>query len=242
MHFHIYHLSERAVTIEFGYQINDELLTRITGFSELLYQAPFYGFETAVAAYTTLTVYYDPLKVMRLELPGKDSFKKVSAWLYNMKDMLEDKLLPDSEVFAIPVYYGGPLGPDMEEMAELHGLSVDDIISLHTSPVYKVHMIGFMPGFPYLGGMPDKLASPRKLKPRIRVPAGSVGIAGRQTGIYPLESPGGWQIIGQTPVKLFDVNRTSPSLLKVGDRLIFKSISMEEFESLTTNQYADQHH
>ena len=122
------------------------------------------------------------------------------------------------------------MGPDLEYVAEFHHLTIEEVISLHSAAVYKVYMIGFIPGFAYMGGLPAKLDTPRKDSPRKAVPAGAVGIAGKQTGIYPLETPGGWQIIGQTPIKLFDENRQPPAFLKAGDRIKFEPISLSGFE------------
>jgi inhibitor of KinA len=127
------------------------------------------------------------------------------------------------------VCYGGELGPDLEFVAEHNKLSAEEVIGIHSASVYLVYMIGFAPGFPYIGGMSGKIAAPRRSSPRLKIPAGSVGIAGSQTGIYPIETPGGWQLIGQTPLKLFQPESKSPSLLKAGDVIQFKPISYNQF-------------
>lgn len=131
----------------------------------------------------------------------------------------------------IPVCYGGEYGPDLDEVASFHGMSSDEVIRLHCASVYYVYMIGFTPGFAYLGGLDERLHTPRKKEPRKVVPAGSVGIADRQTGIYPIDSPGGWQLIGKTPVKLFDLEKEDPFFIRAGQSLKFKAITKEEFES-----------
>jgi KipI family sensor histidine kinase inhibitor len=137
-----------------------------------------------------------------------------------------------ARIVDIPVCYGGEFGPDLDEVAELCGLAADEVVALHVGGEYLAYMIGFAPGFPYLGGLPDKLAVPRKAVPRLRVPAGSVGLAGQQTGIYPLASPGGWQIIGRTPIRLFTPERMPPTLLQAGDIVRFRVISHEEYDRL----------
>ncbi len=229
----IYSLSEQAVTIEFGQAISEDLLQLITNFNHLINQSPFPGFYAAIPAYTTLSVFFDPVKLIQSqELPGKDCFEKVSGYLLSLKEKLKNTAGAQNDVVTIPVCYGGTFGPDMNEVASLHNLTVSEVIQLHSSAEYKVYMIGFVPGFAYLGGLTDVLATPRKAAPRSAVPAGAVGIAGRQTGVYPLQTPGGWQIIGQTPVKLFDAARSQPSFLKAGDRVVFKSIDMDEFNLL----------
>lgn len=132
----------------------------------------------------------------------------------------------------IPVCYDSSFGLDLDSLSDLHNLSIESIIAHHTKPVYSVQFIGFLPGFPYLEGLNPLIASPRKEKPRKIVKAGSVGIAGNQTGVYPMDSPGGWNIIGRSPISFFDVQNSSPSLLKAGDRLVFEPISKSEYIEL----------
>jgi inhibitor of KinA len=230
----IYSLGEQAVTIEFGQAISEDILQLITNFHQLIGQNPFPGFYTAVPAYTTLSVFFDPVKVIQSgELPGIDCFEKVSGYILRLKATLKNTLASQNDIITIPVCYGGVLGPDINEVASVHNLTVDEVIRLHSSAEYKVYMIGFVPGFAYMGGLNELLATPRKATPRSAVPAGAVGIAGKQTGVYPLKTPGGWQIIGQTPVKMFDAAHSQPSLLKAGDRVVFKPIDMTEFNLLT---------
>ncbi|MCC8426517.1 5-oxoprolinase subunit PxpB [Mucilaginibacter sp. UR6-11] len=228
----IYYLSEEAVTIEFGQVIDLHLLDRVSVLNMLLHQQPFAGFCTAVPAYATLTVFFDPLSVSRSDLPGKTCFEKVSGFLQNSNRLTKGEVHNAGNVITIPVCYDKNLGPDLEEVARLHKLSIEEVIHLHSAAVYKAYMIGFVPGFAYLGGMDDQLTTPRKATPRKAVPAGSVGIAGAQTGVYPMQTPGGWQIIGRTPVKLFDAGRSQPSLLQAGDQVIFKPVNRAEFNEL----------
>ncbi|WP_316829620.1 5-oxoprolinase subunit PxpB [Pedobacter aquatilis] len=230
--FKIYALSEQAVTLSFGNEISDSIAFEINKFNGLLNSNPFSGFITTVSAYTTLTIYFDIITVYKSNLPGENVFEKVSNYLKNLKRIHQDSILAAQNRLSIPVHYGGLHAPDLQEVANFTKLSIPQIIELHCAAVYKVYMIGFVPGFAYLGGMDEQLATPRKDTPRLTIAAGAVGIAGKQTGIYPLETPGGWQIIGQTPVKLFDINRQQPSFLKAGDEVKFHSISLAEFNVL----------
>jgi len=231
--FRIYYLSEQALTIEFGQEIAEHIFRRVHGFNDLLYRQPFPGFVTTVPAYATLTVYYDVLKVASAGMAGADCFDKVSTYLTKLAYSQKSQPLPEGDTITIPVCYGGDWGPDIDEVASLNQLSVQKVIQLHSAVTYLVYMIGFVPGFAYMGGLDEKLATPRKTTPRKAVPTGSVGIAGQQTGIYPLQSPRGWQIIGQTPLTLFDAHRSQPSLLKAGDQVIFKPIGLQEFNDLS---------
>lgn len=230
--FYIYYLSERALTIEFGQQIALHLLDAVNKFNTLLHQQPFAGFETTIPAYTTLTVLFDPVLVNRSGLPGKTCFEKAAAYLRQLNTQQKKAGDRATALVTIPVCYGGDYGADLEEVARLHQMDLADVIKLHSQAVYKVYMIGFVPGFAYLGGMDERLETPRKTSPRKNVPAGSVGIAGKQTGIYPMQTPGGWQLIGRTPLRLFDAGREIPSLLKAGDEVKFKPITEPEFNQL----------
>ncbi|MGQ7856114.1 5-oxoprolinase subunit PxpB [Pedobacter sp. WC2501] len=230
----IYGLSEKSVTITFGAAIDNDLLRLITDFNQLLLQNPFSGFITTVPAYTTLTVFFDPLSVMLSDLPGEVCFEKVSTHLNKIAQIKREKSKVMANKLVIPVCYGGNFGQDLSIVAHTNNLTETEVIDIHTAGEYTVFMIGFVPGFAYMGGMDTRISTPRKEVPDAKIPAGSVGIAGNQTGIYPMETPGGWQIIGKTPLKIFEVNRSQPSLLKGGDLLTFKSIGIDEF-----NAYAE---
>jgi inhibitor of KinA len=231
----IYGLSEQSVTVEFGAVISEELLGLITGFNQLLLQNPFPGLITTIPAYCTLTVFFDPLKVMATDLPGRFCYDKVSFYLKKLGLTKRGESARVADQLIIPVCYGGDFGPDILTVAQANNLTEAEVIEMHTLAPCTVYMIGFVPGFAYMGGMDAKLATPRKQVPDAKIPAGAVGIAGTQTGIYPMETPGGWQIIGRTPLKMFDVNRAQPSLLKSGDLITFKAIDVEEF-----NAYAER--
>lgn len=176
---------------------------------------PIPGTLDIVAAYATVAIHFDPVVV------GDGAYARIAAALRDRLaslDPAEDRSVRNVE---IPVRYGGEWGPDLEVVAANTGMSQGDVVRLHAAGDYLVHMIGFAPGFPYLGGLDPRLACPRRDEPRTAVPAGSVGIGGSQTGVYPLESPGGWQIIGRTPLALFDAGRDPPALLRPGDRVRF---------------------
>jgi len=217
--------------MEFGDTISEELMHTISTFNQLILQKPFTGLITTVAAYTNLTVFFDPVKVIQTDLHGKTALQKVTNHIKRLKQTDASNTKTGTNTVTIPVCYGGNFGPDLEHVAAINHLTEDEVIRIHTSANYLVHMVGFVPGFAYLGGMPSNIAAPRKATPRAAINAGAVGIAGLQTGIYPLQTPGGWQIIGQTPLTMFDVNRPSPSLLKAGDQVVFKSISAGEFDN-----------
>ena len=229
----IYQISENAVTIEFGHVIDEALMQRITRFNELINKVPFAGMRGTVPAYTTLSILYDPMQVINnTGLTGKTCYQKVSGYLQNLKEDDKPSLASADNPISIPVCYGGDFGPDLGYVADFHHMTINEVIRLHTSAIYQVYMIGFIPGFAYLGGLSDELETPRKESPRKAVPAGAVGIAGKQTGIYPLETPGGWQLIGRTPLKLFDADREQPSLLKASNLVKFDPISQDDFETL----------
>ena len=174
-------------------------------------------------AYCSLLVKFDPLKLRHSELQ-----EVLRGYLARMEKLA----LPDPRRVEIPVCYGGEYGPDLEEVAESHGITAAQAIELHNSTDYVVYFLGFAPGFAYLGELPEALVTPRLPMPRRSVPAGSVGIAGSQTGVYPIATPGGWRLLGRTPVKMFQPDRAEISLLSIGDRVRFVPISQEQFSKL----------
>ncbi|WP_421940075.1 5-oxoprolinase subunit PxpB [Pedobacter sp.] len=228
----IYPLNEISITIVFGDEISLKLADRIAEFNQALIASPFSGFLTTIPAYASITVYYDPIKVYQSNLNGSSCFDKVSTYIRTLKINTSEKVKQPDKVI-IPVYYGGKFGPDIDLIAAQANLSTAEVIQIHSAASYRVYMIGFVPGFAYMGGLDKRLSTPRRQQPRASVPAGAVGIAGEQTGIYPLDIPGGWQIIGQTPLKIFDANRPEPALLKAGDEIRFEPITVEQFRTLS---------
>jgi inhibitor of KinA len=227
--YQLFPLGDAAIVVQLSQTIDPVIQSSISALTTYLCEHPFNGFIELVPAYTSITIYYNPWVVSR---KGKiDPYQKVVEILQKSLTIAPATSdLTATYVKEIPVCYGGKFGPDLEFVAVNNQLSVAEVIALHTAETYIVYMIGFAPGFPYLGGLNNKIATPRKQMPRTTIPAGSVGIAGEQTGIYPMQTPGGWQLIGRTPEKLFDPARSKPSLLQAGDRVKFVSISVEDFE------------
>lgn len=226
--YQLHPLGDSAVVLQFGDTIDQQVHRRITVLAAYLSGHTFPGFIELVPAYTTITVYYDPWVVSR---KGEiDPYQKVIEFLHRRlanAPSSDTSLNPD--IIEIPVCYGGSFGPDLANVAAHSNLSEEEVITLHATAEYMVYMIGFAPGFPYLGGLNAKIATPRKQTPSAKIPAGSVGIAGSQTGIYPIETPGGWQLIGRTPLRLFDPDRKKPALIQAGDMVKFIPITEEEY-------------
>lgn len=222
-------LAENAIIIDLGGSIEEAALKKLRTITAYLDKNPFPWLTEYVPAFTTVTIYYDPLKVLEIQPGIQLPYDFVSQQLSShLKDLKTDKMSPQ-RVVSIPVCYGCYFGPDLEYVAHYNNMSVQEVIEIHSANEYIVYMIGFSPGFPYLGGMSERISVPRRSSPRLKIPAGSVGIAGKQTGIYPIETPGGWQIIGRTPINLFRPDVMPPSLLQAGDKIKFTPISYPEF-------------
>ncbi|QSA96026.1 5-oxoprolinase subunit PxpB [Methylococcus sp. EFPC2] len=210
-------LGDSALQIVFGDRLDPAVSRYALALSQRVKNLS--GLTDRVPAYASLTLHYDPQIWTHAEL-----VESLKALLGDV-----DCETDDGETLTVPICYGGEYGPDLDEVAQHTGLSPDEVVTRHSGGLYRVHFIGFMPGFPYLGGLDPALSTPRRAEPRTLVPAGSVGIAGDQTGIYPLASPGGWRIIGRTPLRLFDPGRDPPCLLSPGDRIRFVPTGPEEF-------------
>jgi len=210
---------DSALVVEFGNEISQEVNRRVHTLANALGEGSFPGLGELVPTYRSLLVHYDPLRL---------SCDEVKALVSEVFQKCEESPSFEPRLIEIPVIYGGEFGPDIEFVAEYNGLLIEEVISLHSEATYTVYMLGFSPGFAYLGGMPEAIATPRLETPRALVPAGSVGIAGEQTGIYPIATPGGWRLIGRTPLKLFDAERNPPTLLKAGDLVRFVPMDGEE--------------
>ena len=211
---------DSSLLIEFGKEICPEINQKIAATVQLMREQQIEGVVDIIPAFCSLLINYDPRVI------SYDEFSKRMEHLLKMDVKMGESR---KRIFEIPVCYGGEYGPDIENIAEHAGLSVEEVIEIHSSRDYLIYMLGFLPGFCYLGGLDERIHTPRLANPRIKINAGSVGIGGSQTGIYPLDSPGGWQLMGMTPVKTYDPNREVPILLEAGDYIRFIPVDEEEY-------------
>lgn len=221
--FEVSTVGDRGLRIQFGETISPDTNQQIRTFCMLLEKERIAGVVEWLPTYTAISIFYDPYVI---------SCDGLKQRVLGMEDKIDHTDLPAAEVIHIPVCYGGGMGPDLLTVAEQNGLDERDVISIHLNRDYLIYMIGFTPGFPYLGGMSDEIATPRLSEPRPAITPGSVGIADQQTGIYSMETPGGWQIIGRTPLKLYNPTSASPILLQAGNYIRFFPVSMEEYKTI----------
>lgn len=214
---------DSAFIIKAGDAITSEINDSIHALYATINDATIPGIIECIPAYSELTVCYDPCVTDYTSLVAQ--LKQCTASVHLTAPRTGMRIF-------IPVAYGGEYGPDLAEVADCHTMSPDEVITAHTKNEYRVYMLGFTPGFPYLGGLDTTIATPRRATPRTLIPAGSVGIADTQTGIYPIESPGGWNLIGRTPLSLFNPHQNEPFLINAGDTLCFYAIDAHEFEQL----------
>lgn len=233
-------LGEQAVVVQFGTAMSLEAYQEVQRASAILDKQPLPGMVEYIPAYTTITIFYNPVELyewyrrhapIEREQPADSLYDVCCGLIRDRLGQAEHVREAVGRIVDVPVCYGGELGPDLGEVARLNQLTEQEVIEIHAGGDYLVYMIGFAPGFPYIGGMSERIAAPRRKSPRLSIPAGSVGIAGKQTGIYPMETPGGWQIIGRTPLRLFRPEDNPPSLLQAGDRIRFFPISFDEFRA-----------
>jgi inhibitor of KinA len=223
-------LGDRAITITLGTAIDEATHRLVRATTQALAARGIAGITDVVPAFASVTIHYDPAAVS-----GDAAASPHARLLAQVRETVAGvraEHLPAPRVIEIPVCYGGELGPDLDDVAQRHSLTTDEVVRIHAEGDYLVYMVGFMPGFAYLGGLSDRIATPRRASPRTAVPAGSVGIGGQQTGVYPMESPGGWNLIGRTPLKIFDIAREEQTLLATGDRVRFVPISADEYRRL----------
>jgi KipI family sensor histidine kinase inhibitor len=220
-------MGDRALLVELGDQISPLINEKVRELFLKLDRSPPEGIVELVPSYRSLMVVYDPMKT------EQDRLRQDILGLHQATD---PSLVPEPKTLRVPVVYGGEYGPDLEWVAAFHKISTEEVIGLHVGTTYRVYMIGFTPGYPYLGELPETLATPRRKTPRTVVPQGSVAIAQRQTGIYPVQSPGGWHILGWTPIKLFDATQWPPTPLEMGDRVRFFRIQKEEIDRWTPSK------
>lgn len=214
---------DSALVMEFGNSISAEINNRIRSVCIAIENSKIDGITEIVPTYRSLMIHYNPMVI------GYDA---LIERLETLEGQLENIDLPLPVIYEIPTLYGGEYGPDIENVARHNNLTLEEVIKIHTSRDYLIYMLGFTPGFPYLGGMDERIATPRLSTPRTKINGGTVGIATSQTGIYPIDSPGGWQLIGRTPLRLYDPYRENPILLKAGNYVRFVSIDRKEYEKI----------
>jgi inhibitor of KinA len=227
--FTILPLGDSALILSFGNVIDENINKKILVLFHKIKSLSLNGVKDIVPSYSSLAIHYDVFIVKQKSLTNKTAFEIIAEEIKIIAEENDQIDLSYSRKIKVPVCYAEKYALDMNEISLEKKLSATEIISLHTGKKYRVYMIGFLPGFAYMGKVDDKLIMPRKAQPRLKVEAGYVGIAGKQTGIYPLTSPGGWQIIGKTPLKLFDKEIKDPVLFQPGDEIEFYSISEDEF-------------
>jgi KipI family sensor histidine kinase inhibitor len=214
---------DSAVTVVFGNAINPEINDLVHGFCAAIEDAHIPGIIELVPTYCSVLVCYNPAVIRYAPLVRR--LRKIAA-------RGQTAASTGRRVFEIPVCYGGEFGEDLEDVASLAGISAAEVIKRHSAPEYRIYMLGFLPGFAYLGGLDKSIATPRLATPRVKIPAGAVGIGGEQTGIYPLDSPGGWRLIGRTPLKPYDAHRNPAILYRAGDFVRFSPIDEAEYRRL----------
>jgi len=218
--------SDHSVLVRFGSEIDPSLHQSVRRLTHALLSNTQRWFANLHPAYASVLVTYDPRMI--------DS-EEIRVRLFRHLEGLQSIELPEAREMVIPVVYGDEFGPDLTDVASHTGLSIEEVIQRHVSGSYLVYFLGFSPGFAYMGGLSPSLATPRLATPRTHVPAGSVAIGGRQTGIYPLVSPGGWRIIGRTPLELFNPQKDPPVLLQIGDEVRFRRITAKDFRAMRSS-------
>ena len=218
---------DRAVLVEYGDAIDPAVNEKVRAMAALLKQGLPEGVEAVIPAYRNLSLLYNPLLT---------SPEKLLLILQRLEARLHEIEIPPPRIVEIPVLYGGEFGPDLAIVAQHNGLTVEQVVAIHAGTDYPIYMIGFTPGFCYLGGLDRRIHTPRRKTPRTLLPGGSVGIAESQTGMYPLDSPGGWQIIGRTPLRLFAPERETPFLYEAGDRIRFVPVTGGEYDRIRVKE------
>jgi inhibitor of KinA len=221
--FRIVPAGDSAIVVELEERIDPAVNARTIRLADAICAAAIPGVRDVVPTYRSVAVFFDPIRT---------DYRRLVGWLEHEVDQPGSDQVEERTPISVPVCYGGDLGPDLGAVAAFASMSPDEVVVAHSSTIYRVFMLGFVPGFAYLGVLSARIATPRRPAPRVRVPRGAVGIAGRQTGIYPAETPGGWQLIGRTPVKPFDAARPAPFLFKPGDAVRFVPIGRAEYERL----------
>jgi KipI family sensor histidine kinase inhibitor len=220
---------DKSIIVEFGNEINEDINKKVISLMKVIEKSSLKNVVTEmVPTYRSLMINYNPLNI---------EYDNLISKVKELEQKIKEIKIKEPKIHEIPVCYNNQFGIDIETVANHNNLTVDEVIQIHTSKEYLIYMLGFTPGFPYLGGMDERIATPRLQIPRTKIHAGSVGIAGAQTGVYPIDSPGGWQIIGRTPIKLYDENREQQILLTAGDFIKFVPITLDEFIKIEKNEF-----
>jgi len=227
----IFPLGDSAVTIDLGNRICGILNNKVLAIQQWIALHPFEGMKDLILGYSSLSVLYDPIIVLKKQKVKTGAFEFVKSILEKAFLESENAFVPNREEILLPVCYDEPFGPDLSFIADTKQISIEEIITIHLSKTYRVYMMGFLPGFAYMGEVDQRIQVQRKAKPQAVI-AGSVGIANGQTGIYPLDSPGGWQVIARTPVKMFDIDNAQPVKLHAGQSVRFHRINQYEFAQI----------
>lgn len=226
-------VGESCLLVKFGDAISPAIHKKVKRLADYIEAHPFLGYVEFIATYTGTAVNYNPWLVKRqLAKRGQTAAAAVAELLEGYIEASAQLPETPPRVVEIPVCYGGEYGPDLEFVAEYNRLTPEEVVRIHSGGEYLCYMIGFCPGFPYLGGMDPRIATPRRQTPRLAIPARSIGIAGEQTGGYPISTPGGWQLIGRSALELYDANAERPTLLQAGDIVRFRSVTPEEYQEI----------
>jgi inhibitor of KinA len=223
-------LGDSAIVIDYGCIINEAVNRKVLMMSHVLKEATLGGVKDIVPAYSSITVHYDVGSIKKRN-SNRPAFEIIKEQLQLLLTQTSESFKEAKRTLKIPVCYALKYALDLHDISIQLNITPGEIIHLHTLKTYRVYMVGFLPGFAYMGEVDERIAVPRRQEPRLQIEAGYVGIAGKQTGIYPLTSPGGWQIIGRTPVKLFNASSEEPVLFAAGDEVVFYSISADEFDN-----------
>lgn len=217
-------INEQSLMIYFDNEITKDTYNKVNKLVQYIKEQNHKEIIDIVPSYRAILISFDNTSI--------DGTKLIENLELNQFNDSESNQLQQRKVVTIPVVYGEEFGPDLEEVASSNQLTTEEVIQIHTQQPYLIYMLGFMPGFPYLGGLDERIHTPRRSEPRVKIEAGSVGIANNQTGLYPLDSPGGWQIIGRTPQKVFDLDREPMTIYEAGEYIQFKAITQDEFEQI----------
>jgi KipI family sensor histidine kinase inhibitor len=214
---------DSTIVVELEERIDPAVNARVIRLADRVHAAAIPGVRDVVPTYRSVAVFFDPIRT---------DYRRLVGWLELEANQPGSARVEERSPISVPVCYGGELGPDLAAVAAFASMSADEVVVAHASALYRVFMLGFVPGFAYMGVLDERIAMPRRATPRVRVPRGAVGIAGAQTGIYPAETPGGWQLIGRTPIKPYDPTRPAPFLFKAGDAVRFAPIGRAEYDRL----------